>query len=81
MKQGIDGWQDEDAVARTCLLTDLAIEPRRKDALVCILSWYQTLEKKSLTGKLSITLDFAIANAITGDRYGTVAVGTADTSA
>jgi len=47
MKEGIDGRQDEDAVVRTCLLTDLAVELGREDSLKCALAWYEALEKRA----------------------------------
>jgi HEPN superfamily protein len=71
VKEGIDGRQDQDAVDRTCHLTDLALELGRKDSLACVLAWYETLEKKSFRGELAIRLDFSRANAIAGRRYGT----------
>jgi hypothetical protein len=71
MKEGIDGRQDEEAVSRTCSLTDLAIELGRKDSLACVLGWYEALEKKGVRGELAISLDFSRANAIAGGRYGT----------
>jgi len=71
MKEGIDGRQDGEAVDRTCLLTDLAVELGRKDSLACVLAWYGAFEKRGIHGELAIKLDFAKANAIAGDRYGT----------
>ena len=71
MKEGIDGRQDEDAVVRTCSLTDLAVELGRKDGLACALAWYDALEQKSIRGLLAIALDYSRANAIAGERYGT----------
>ncbi len=71
MKEGIDGRQDGEAVDRTCLLTDLAVELGRKDSLACVLAWYEALENRGIRGELAIKLDFAKANAIAGDRYGT----------
>jgi hypothetical protein len=71
MKDGIDGRQDEDAAARTCALTDLAIELGRKDSLACVLAWHEALEQKGIRGERAIALDFNRANAIAGERYGT----------
>jgi hypothetical protein len=71
MKEGIDGRQDEDAVTRTCSLTDLAVELGRKDSLACALAWHEALEKKGICGARAIVLDFSRANAIAGERYGT----------
>ena len=71
MKEGIDGRQDEDAVLRTCSLSDLAVELGRKDGLACVLAWYEALEQKSIPGKLAINLDFNRANAIWVQRRGT----------
>jgi len=71
MKEGIDGRQDKDAVARTCLLTDLAIELGRKDSLVCVLDWYEILEQKSFCDEESIFLDYSRASAIAEERLGT----------
>ena len=71
MKAGIDGRPDEDAVIRTCTLTDLAVELGRKDSLKCVLAWYEALEKRGIRGELAINLDFSRANAIAGERYGT----------
>ncbi len=71
MKEGIDGRLDADAVARTCSLTDLAVELGRKDSLACALAWYEALEQKGICGEQAIVLDFSRANAIAGERYGT----------
>jgi tetratricopeptide (TPR) repeat protein len=71
MREGIDGRPDEDAVIRTCTLTDLAVGLGRKDSLARTIAWYEALEKKSIRGELAINLDFSRANAIAGDRYGT----------
>jgi hypothetical protein len=71
MKEGIDGEQDADAVARTCSLTDLAVELGRKDSLACALVWYEALEQKGICGEPAIFLDYSRANAIAGWRYGT----------
>jgi len=71
MKEGIDGTGDEDAVARTCLLTQLAVELGSKDSLACALSWHEFLEKKEIRDELAIELDYSRANAIAGERYGT----------
>jgi hypothetical protein len=71
MEEGIDGWSDEDNVARTCLLTDLGVELGRKDSLACVLVWYEALEKKDIRGEQAILLDYSRANAIAGERYGT----------
>jgi hypothetical protein len=71
MKEGIDGRQDEDAVARTCSLSDLAVELGRKDSLACALAWHETLEQKGIRGEQAIVLDLSRANAIAGERYGT----------
>jgi hypothetical protein len=71
MREGIDGRQDEDAVARTTVLTDLALELGRKESLACALTWYEALEQKGVYGEQAIILDYGRANAIAGDRYGT----------
>jgi hypothetical protein len=71
MKEGIDGRQDADAVARTYSLTDLAIELGRKDSLACAIAWCGALEQKGICGEQAIVLDFSRANAIAGQRYGT----------
>jgi hypothetical protein len=71
MKEGLDGWRDEENVARAGLLTDLCIELGRKDGLTCALAWYEALEQKGIHGELAIRLDYGKANAIAGDRYGT----------
>ena len=71
MKEGIDSRQDVDAVARTCLLTELAVELRRKDTLACALAWHEAPEKKGIRREEAIVLDFSRANAIAGERYGT----------
>jgi hypothetical protein len=71
MREGIDGRQDADAVARTVALTDLAIELGRKDGLACALAWYEALEKRYIRGGDAILLDYCRANAVAGDRYGT----------
>ncbi|MGB6624328.1 MAG: LA2681 family HEPN domain-containing protein [Candidatus Acidiferrales bacterium] len=71
IKDGIDGQQNEEAFARTCLLTQLAVELGRKDAIACARVWHEELAKRQLPGKLAIELDYSRANAIAGDRYGT----------
>jgi len=71
MKEGIDGRQDADAVARTCSLTDLAVELERKDSLACALAWHEALERRGIRGEQAIVLDLSRANAIAGERYGT----------
>src|ERR1022692_4615268 len=71
IKEGIDGRNDEDAGARTCLLTELAGELGRKDGIACALVWYEALEKRGISGKPAIALDFGRANAIAANRYGT----------
>jgi hypothetical protein len=71
IKEGIDSGRDENAVARTCALTDLAIKLGRKDGLACALAWYEALEQKGIHGEQAIILDFSRANAIAGGRYGT----------
>src|ERR1700678_761565 len=71
MKEGIDGWQDDLAVARAGLLTDLAIELGRKDGLACALAWHEALERRGICGELAVVLDYSKANAIAGERYGT----------
>jgi tetratricopeptide (TPR) repeat protein len=71
MKEGIDGRQDEDAVARTCSLTELSVEIGRKDTLACALTWYEALEQRGIRGEEAILLDYSRANAIAGERYGT----------
>ena len=71
MKEGLDGWRDEENVARASLLTDLAVELERKDGLACALAWYEALEQKGICGELAILLDYSRANAIAGERYGT----------
>jgi len=62
---------DEDAVARTCSLTELAVELGRKDCLACALAWHEALEQKGICGQQAILLDISRANAIAGERYGT----------
>ena len=71
MKEGIDGWRDDQAVARVGSLTYLAVELGRKDGIARALAWYETLEQKGLSGQLAIILDYGKANAIAGERYGT----------
>ena len=71
MQEGIAGRQDEDAVARTCSLTELSVELRRNDSLACALAWHEALEQKGIRGESAIVLDFSRANAIAGERYGT----------
>jgi hypothetical protein len=71
MEEGIDGRQDADAVARTCSLTDLAVELGRKDSLACALAWYKALEQKGVCDEEAILLDYSRASAIAGQRYGT----------
>jgi hypothetical protein len=71
MREGIDSRQDADAVIRTTVLTDLAVELGRKDSLACVLTWYRALEQKGIGGEHAILLDYSWANAIAGERYGT----------
>src|ERR1035437_9047651 len=71
MKEGLDGWRDEENVARASLLTDLAVELERKDGLACALAWYEALEQKGICGEQAILLDYNRANAIMGERIGT----------
>jgi LA2681-like HEPN len=71
MREGLDGWQDEENVARAALLTDLALELERTDSLACVLGWYEVLEEKGISGELAIFLDYNRANAIAGERHGT----------
>lgn len=71
IKEGIDGRNNEEAGARTCRLTDLAGELGREDGIACALVWYEALEKRGVSGKQAIALDFGRANAIASDRYGT----------
>ena len=72
MKEGIDGRPDDDAIERTCSLTTLAVELARADCLSCALTWHEILEKRGITGPQAIVLDLSRANAIAGNRYGTV---------
>ena len=71
MKEGIDGRPDDDAIARTCSLTTLAVDLQRTDCLACALAWHEILENKGITGTQAIVLDLSRANAIAGNRYGT----------
>jgi hypothetical protein len=71
IKEGINGRQDQDAFIRTCLLTRIAVELGRRDALARARAWHEQLDKKGMPGKLAVELDYSRANAIAGDRYGT----------
>ena len=83
MKEGLDGWHDEENVARdpavelehniarASLLTDLAVELERKDGLACALAWYEALEQKCICGEQAILIDYNRSNAIAGERYST----------
>jgi len=71
MKEGIGGRQEADAVARTCLLTQFAVELGRRDGVACALAWHEALEQKGISDEHAIDLDYSRANAIAGDRYGT----------
>lgn len=71
MKEGIDRRSDDDAIARTCSLTALAVELGRADCLACALAWHEILEKRAIAGTQAIILDLSRANAIAGNRYGT----------
>jgi hypothetical protein len=51
MREGIDRRQDEDAVARTCALSDLALELGRRDSLACALAWHEALEQKGTSSR------------------------------
>jgi hypothetical protein len=70
MKDGIDGRPDSEAVDRTGVLTHLAVELGREDALACVGAWFETLDQKGVPGKLAIMLDYYRANAIAGERRG-----------
>jgi O-glycosyl hydrolase len=69
MKEGINGRQDADAVSRTLLLTDLAVELGRKDGVACVITWYEALERKGILHEKAILLDYGRANALAGERY------------
>ena len=56
MKEGIDGRQDDEAVARTCLLTTLAVDLGRKDGLASALAWHKSLEQKEVSGEQAVVL-------------------------
>ena len=71
MNEGLDRFSDEEKVARTGVLTDLALELGRKDVLSCVLRWYEALHLKNLQGEQAILLDYNWANAIAAGRYGT----------
>jgi tetratricopeptide (TPR) repeat protein len=71
MREGIDNRSDDDAVDRTCSLTELAIELGRRDSLTAAIAWHEILEQKGIGGEHAIVLDLSRANAIAGDRYGT----------
>jgi LA2681-like HEPN len=71
MSEGIDGRRYEDAAARTCLLTQLAVELGRKDGIARALAWHETLERMGIRGEDAVVLDYNRANAIAGERYGT----------
>jgi hypothetical protein len=68
MKEGIDGRQDADAVARTLSLTDLSVELGREDGLARAIEWCDALERKGICSEDVILLDFSLANAIGGQR-------------
>jgi hypothetical protein len=70
MKEGIDGRPDDDAIARTCSLTTLALDIGRADCLTRALAWHEILENRAITGTQAIVLDLSRANAIAGNRYG-----------
>lgn len=58
-------------MARAGLLTQIAGELKRKDGITWALAWYETLEKRGLSGQLAISMDYDRANAIATERHGT----------
>jgi hypothetical protein len=71
MQEGIEGQYEKQALGRTISLTDLAVELGRKDCLACAIAWHEMLERKGFRDERAIILDFSLANAIAGNRYGT----------
>jgi hypothetical protein len=71
VKEGIDGRQDDDAVLRTCLLTQVAVELGNKVGIAQANAWHEALEKRGISGERAILLDHSRANAIAGQRHGT----------
>ena len=71
IKEGIVGRKDEDAINRVSLLTDLAVQLERKDALAYAIDWHEVLKLRGLRDELAIVLDVSHANAIAGDRHST----------
>jgi HEPN superfamily protein len=71
IREGIDGRTNEDAVARTCLLTQHAVELGRRDGIELALAWHEALGQKGIFGEEAIVLDYNRANAIAAaGRYG-----------
>ena len=71
MKEGIDGHQNADAVARTCTLIGLATQLGRKDGVVCVTAWYEALDQREISGEQALLLDYNRSNIIADDRSGT----------
>jgi hypothetical protein len=71
MKEGINGRPDEEGAIRICNLMSLAEELGREDGRTCAVSWFEAIDPRSVSGKLAILLDYTIANAIAGERFGT----------
>jgi len=71
MQEGVGVRPDDDAVERTCALTELAVELGRPDGVERALRWHEALEKRDIKGENGIILDLSRANAVAGKRYGT----------
>src|ERR1035437_1603492 len=71
IKEGIDDREDVEAGYRTCYLTEIAGELGRKDCIAYALEWYEVLEKRGISGKHAVSLDYGRANAIATERYNT----------
>jgi hypothetical protein len=71
IKEGIDDREDVEAGYRTCYLTEIAGELGRKDGIAYALKWYEVLEKRGISGKHVVSLDYGRANAIATERYNT----------
>jgi LA2681-like HEPN len=71
MQEGVGVRPDDEAIERTCLLTELAIELGRKDGVERALRWHEALDSRDIKGEKKIVLDLSRANAIAGKRYGT----------
>jgi len=71
MRDGVACRTEDDAVARTFLLIDLAMGLRDKSALACAVAWHEALHQRGLAGEHAVALDLNLANLLANERSGT----------